>query len=215
MPSLLSQIREWQLCAWTISVRNTVGIETTYYYTVEKNGQQTDVCEYKTQKTDTVKMLYVGDPQIGASKGQTQDGAELTNESGAENTAAENDGFSWNRTLNTALAPEEGDTDAQAALDTFHEDNNCYTIEDVDGNTVTDPQGILYMTANSASGSKYYELLSTQQDYVAARSQNWLPSYSVITMTADSFSIDTYQITDDGKTEAIDDIFTINKTAEK
>ena len=215
MPSLLSQIREWQLCAWTISVRNTVGIETTYYYTVEKNGQQTDVCEYKTQKTDTVKMLYVGNPQIGASKGQTQDGAELTNESGAENTAAENDGFSWNRTLNTALAPEEGDTDAQAALDTFHEDNNCYTIEDVDGNTVTDPQGILYMTANSASGSKYYELLSTQQDYIAARSQNWLPSYSVITMTADSFSIDTYQITDDGKTEAIDDIFTINKTAEK
>lgn len=55
------------------------------------------------------------------------------------------------------------------------------------------------MTANSASGSKYYELLSTQQDYVAARSQNWLPSYSVITLTADTFAIDTYQITDDGK----------------
>ena len=70
----------------------------------------------------------------------------------------------------------------------------------------------LYMTANSASGSKYYELLSTQQDYVAARSQNWLPSYSVITLTADTFSIDTYQITDDGKAEAIDDTFTIKKT---
>ena len=68
------------------------------------------------------------------------------------------------------------------------------------------------MTANSASGSKYYELLSTQQDYVAARSQNWLPSYSVITLTADTFSIDTYQITDDGKAEAIDDTFTIKKT---
>ncbi len=68
------------------------------------------------------------------------------------------------------------------------------------------------MTANSASGSKYYELLSTQQDYVAARSQNWLPSYSVITLTADAFSIDTYQITDDGKAEAIDDTFTIKKT---
>ena len=111
-----------------------------------------------------------------------------------------------------ALAPEEGDTDAQAALDAFHEDNDCYTIEDVDGDTVTDPQGILYMTANSASGSKYYELLSTQQDYVAARSQNWLPSYSVITLTADTFAIDTYQITDDGKAEAIDDTFTIKKT---
>ena len=390
---------------------------TTYYYTVEKNGEQTEVSEYKTQSTDSVKILYVGDPQIGASKGQTQNGAELTNESGAANKAAENDGFSWNRTLNTALeqnpdinfvisagdqvnktgeakeeeyasylsadalkglavattignhdslnedymyhfnnpnntengktqaggdyyysygeglfvvlntnnynvaehqktieeavkaypdakwrivtihqdiygsgldhsdtdgmilrtqltpvfdandidvvlqghdhtysrskmlygdgqthgkyefslnadgtdydwdhatnvdtqeqialAPEEGDTDAQAALDAFHEDNNCYTIEDVDGDTVTDPQGILYMTANSASGSKYYELLSTQQDYVAARSQNWLPSYSVITLTVDTFAIDTYQITDDGKAEAIDDTFTIKKT---
>ena len=70
------------------------------------------------------------------------------------------------------------------------------------------------MTANSASGSKYYELLSTQQDYVAARSQNWLPSYSVITLTADAFSIDTYQITDDGKAEAIDDTFTIKKRAQ-
>ena len=126
--------------------------------------------------------------------------------------------YDWDHATNVdtqeqiALAPEEGDTDAQAALDAFHEDNNCYTIEDVDGDTVTDPQGILYMTANSASGSKYYELLSTQQDYVAARSQNWLPSYSVITLTADTFAIDTYQITDDGKAEAIDDIFTIKKT---
>ena len=64
--------------------------------------------------------------------------------------------------------------DAQAALDAFHEDNNCYTIEDVDGDTVTDPQGILYMTANSASGSKYYELLSTQQDYVAAKANYYV-----------------------------------------
>ena len=36
------------------------------------------------------------------------------------------------------------------------------------------------MTANSASGSKYYELTNTQQDYIEVRSQNWLPSYSVI-----------------------------------
>ena len=57
---------------------------TTYYYTVEKNGEQTEVCEYTTQDTEEVKILYVGDPQIGASKGQTQDGAELTaDETGA------------------------------------------------------------------------------------------------------------------------------------
>ena len=87
-------------------------------------------------------------------------------------------------------------------------------IEDTEkGETVVNPDGILYMTANSASGSKYYELLSTQQDYVAARSQNWLPSYSIITMDAQKFTIDTYQITDDGSVEAIDDTFTIEKTA--
>lgn len=68
------------------------------------------------------------------------------------------------------------------------------------------------MTANSASGSKYYELISSQQDYIAARSQNWLPSYSVITMTKDAFSIDTYQVLEDGSVEPIDDTFTIQKT---
>ena len=50
---------------------------TTYYYTVEKNGVQSEVQEYKTGSFDSVKMLYVGDPQIGASKGQPQNGEAL------------------------------------------------------------------------------------------------------------------------------------------
>ena len=392
---------------------------TTYYYTVEKSGTETEVQTYTTGDFASAQILYVGDPQIGASKGQPQNGAELVAESGAANTAARNDGFAWDRTLDIATAqnpgldfvisagdqvnktgqakeeeyagylapdalaslpvattignhdslnpdymyhfnnpnqtgygeteaggdyyysygsglfivlntnnynvaeheqaiqeavasdpdatfrivtihqdiygsgldhsdtdgmilrtqlipifdeydidvvlqghdhtysrtkllygdgqthgtyefrlnedgsdydwdnayntqtdeqiplyPEEGDTAGQAAHDAFQADNNCYTIEDVEGNTVTNPQGILYMTANSASGSKFYELISSQQDYVAARSQNWLPSYSVINLTADTFSIDTYQITDDGTVEKIDDTFTIRKTAE-
>ncbi|MCD8014574.1 MAG: metallophosphoesterase family protein [Lachnospiraceae bacterium] len=393
--------------------------ETTYYYTVEKNGEQTEVKEYTTGSYDTVKILYVGDPQIGASKGQTQGDGELVADSGVANTAAENDGFAWNRTLEIATAentdinfmisagdqvnktgsakeeeyaaylesdvlaglavattignhdslnedytyhfnnpnatelgattaggdyyysygdglfivlntnnynvaehqqaideavaaypdatwrvvtmhqdiygtgldhsdtdgmilrtqltpvfdeydidvvlqghdhtysrskllygdseehesyafsltedgmdydwdhatniesgeqielnPEEGDEEAEAALAEFQDDNICYTIEDVDGDTVTDPEGILYLTANSASGSKFYELIASQQDYIEVRSQNWLPSYSVITMTADSFSVETYQITDDGTVETIDEAFTIVKTAE-
>ena len=393
---------------------------TTYYYTVEKSGEQTDVQTYTTGDFESAQILYVGDPQIGASKGQPQNGEELVADSGAANTAARNDSFAWDRTLDTALEqnpdldfiisagdqvnktgqakeeeyagylspdalaslpvattignhdslnpdyqyhfynpnqtgygeteaggdyyysygsglfivlntnnynvaeheqaireavasdpdatfrivtihqdiygsgldhsdtdgmilrtqltpifdeydidvvlqghdhtysrtkllygdgqthgtyefrlnedgsdydwdnayntqtdeqiplyPEEGDTAGQAAHDAFQADNNCYTIEDVEGNTVTNPQGILYMTANSASGSKFYELISSQQDYVAVRSQNWLPSYSVINLTADSFSIDTYQITDTGAVEKIDDTFTIRKTAEE
>ena len=392
---------------------------TTYYYTVEKNGVQTEVETYQTRSFDTVKMLYVGDPQIGASKGQPQGSETLAAESGAANTAARNDAFGWNRTLEAALAqdpdvsfiisagdqvnktgqakeeeyagylspdvlaglpvattignhdslnadymyhfnnpnateygatqaggdyyysygnglfivlntnnynvaeheqaiqeaiasdpnaawrivtihqdiygsgldhsdtdgmilrtqltpifdeydidvvlqghdhtysrskllygdgqthgayefqlnadgsdydwdhaydinastqiplyPEDGDTAGQALLNDFQADNHCYTIETTVGNTVVDPNGTLYMTANSASGSKYYELISAQQDYIAERSQNWLPSWSVITLSEDSFSIDTYQLTADGQTEKIDETFTIRKTGD-
>ena len=109
------------------------------------------------------------------------------------------------------LSPEEGDADGSALLTAFQQDNRCYTIESTTGNTAVNPKGILYMSANSASGSKFYELIAAQQDYIANRSQNWLPSYSVINMTETSFSIDTYQITDDGKAEKIDETFTIKK----
>lgn len=390
---------------------------TTYYYTVEKNGVQTEVETYQTRSFDTVKMLYVGDPQIGASKGQPQGGETLAAESGAANTAARNDAFGWNRTLEAALAQDpdvsfiisagdqvnktgqakeeeyagylspdvlaslpvattignhdslnpdytyhfnnpnatengatqaggdyyysygnglfivlntnnynvaeheqtireaiasdpdaawrivtihqdiygsgldHSDTDGmilrtqltpifdeydidvvlqghdhtysrskllygdgqthgayefqlnddgsdydwdhaydinastqiplypedaagQALLDDFQADNHCYTIETTVGNTVVNPNGTLYMTANSASGSKYYELISAQQDYIAERSQNWLPSWSVITLSEDAFSIDTYQLTADGQTEKIDQTFTIRKTGD-
>lgn len=391
---------------------------TEYWYTVEKNGVQTEPAAYATKSFSTVKILYVGDPQVGASKGQPQGGEELVASSGAANTAARNDGFAWDRTLKLAteqnpdlsfiisagdqvnktgkpkeeeyaayLAPEalkslpvattignhdslnpdymyhfnnpnttenglteaggdyyyrygEGlfivintnnynvaehektiqeavaydpdavwrvltfhqdiygtgldhsDTDGmilrtqltpiideydidvvlqghdhtysrsnllygdgqthsgyefrlndegddydwdnaynvsvdqaiplapedaagQSLLTAFQEDNLCYTIETTGGNSVTNPKGTLYMSANSASGSKFYELISPQQDYIAQRSQNWLPSYSVITMTCDSFAIDTYQITDEGKVESIDQTFTIYKDASK
>ena len=110
------------------------------------------------------------------------------------------------------LDTSDATDDEKAAKEKFDKDNNCYTIEDVDGNSVDNPTGILYMTANSASGSKYYELAETQQDYVEVRSQNWLPSYSVISLSDSAFTIDTYQIKDDGSVEAIDDTFTINKT---
>ena len=76
---------------------------TTYYYTVEKNGVQTGVETYTTHSFSDVKMLYVGDPQIGASKGQPQGNEELSADAGAANTAARNDSFGWNRTLEAAL----------------------------------------------------------------------------------------------------------------
>ncbi|MGN0372218.1 MAG: fibronectin type III domain-containing protein [Enterocloster sp.] len=129
------------------------------------------------------------------------------------------DDYDWDHAYNRAtgqsiaLAPAAEDAEGLAALEQFTNDNRCYTIESAGQSTVTDPKGTLYMTANSASGSKYYELINSQQDYIENRSQNWLPSYSIINMTSRDFKITTYQITDDGRVETIDHTFTIHKTA--
>lgn len=117
----------------------------------------------------------------------------------------------YNVTTSEKIPLDPEDAEGKAAKSEFTADNKCYTIESTQGNTVTNPKGTLYLSANSASGSKYYELIATQQDYIAARSQNWLQSYSVINMTANSFSVETYQITDEGTIEKIDDTFTIIK----
>lgn len=42
---------------------------TTYYYTVEKSGVETEPVEYTTGSFSDLNLLYVGDPQIGASTG--------------------------------------------------------------------------------------------------------------------------------------------------
>lgn len=391
---------------------------TQYYYAVERDGVLSDVKPFKTGSFEDVSILFVGDPQIGASKGQTQNGVKLVGDSGAANTAARNDSFGWNRTLTIATArnpglnfvisagdqvnktgkpkeeeyagflapaalsalpvaatignhdslnadygahffnpnatnngrtaaggdyyysygsglfivlntnnynvaehentikeavaaypkaawrigvihqdiygsgqdhsdtdgmilrtqltpvfdkyrldvvlqghdhtysrtkllygdgeahgtyefrlkadgkdydwehafntktaaqiplePKADDADGKVVLAAFSKDNDCYKLEAATGDSVTDPKGTLYMTANSATGSKFYELIATQQNYVAARSQNWLPSYSVINLKPASFTISTYQITETGSVEKIDDTFTINKTA--
>ena len=81
---------------------------TTYYYTVEKSGTETEVQTYTTGDFESAQILYVGDPQIGASKGQPQNGEELVADSGAANTAARNDGFAWDRTLDIATAQNPG-----------------------------------------------------------------------------------------------------------
>lgn len=91
---------------------------------------------------------------------------------------------------------QHGLLDAALKDEAVHADytakNQCYTIADMNQGTLVNPKGVFYMSSNSATGSKYYELLPQQQDYIAARSQNWRPTYSVIHITADKFSIDTY-----------------------
>lgn len=72
-----------------------------------------------------------------------------------------------------------------------------------------DQEGILYLTAGSSSGSKYYDLISNPVDYIAKKWQEKVPTYSVIDMTKDTFTIRTYR-TDTN--QLIDDVFMIQKT---
>lgn len=77
--------------------------------------------------------------------------------------------------------------------DNFQNENLCYNIQsDVVGGTVKNPEGTVYFEANSSTGSKFYNLIATQQDYIAERSQEWNPTYSVINVTDDTFSVTTY-----------------------
>ena len=74
----------------------------------------------------------------------------------------------------------------------YKSQNLCYNIADKSQGTVVNPEGVFYLTSNSATGSKFYNLIEQQQDYVAARSQTWRPTYSVINITDDKFTINTY-----------------------
>ncbi len=85
------------------------------------------------------------------------------------------------------------------------EDKNNITSKDT---TVYNPDGILYITANSASGSKYYDLVEHQQAYIASRWQEDVPTFSMIDINDNKFTINTYR-TD--TMEKIDNEFTIIK----
>lgn len=80
------------------------------------------------------------------------------------------------------------------------------------GEYVVDPKGILYLTASSSSGSKYYDLVSRQQSYIASRWQEDVPTYSLIDVTETTMTINTYRTDNDS---AIDNTVTIVKSADR
>lgn len=59
---------------------------------------------------------------------------------------------------------------------------------------VTDPDGILYITANSGSGSKNYGILSESFPFSAVQSQLYNANVSKITVTDTQFNITTYNV---------------------
>lgn len=77
--------------------------------------------------------------------------------------------------------------------------------------SVTNPSGTVYLTANSASGSKYYTIKNSEFAYAAVQNQERVPNITKITMNDTSMRMVTYRVTDG----SIVDDFTINKTGKQ
>ena len=65
---------------------------TTYYYQVYQNGKWQETKTYKTKSFSEFSFLYVGDPQIGACKKQTNNDGEYM-DTQSPYLAARNDSF--------------------------------------------------------------------------------------------------------------------------
>lgn len=118
----------------------------------------------------------------------------------------------------TSDGKQRSEEELAAAQDSSNADflaeNDCYEIKsDVKGGTVTNPEGTVYYEANSATGSKFYNLIGVQQNYIAERSQTWTPTYSVVSVTDDTFSVTTYDATTQ-EPVAGSSTYTIKKTDE-
>ena len=88
-------------------------------------------------------------------------------------------------------------------------ESDKYTDQDGDGipESVTNPDGILYVTANSASGSKFYTIQNTKYEYSAVQNQERVPNVSRVDVSEDAFTITTYRTSD----MSVVDTFTINR----
>lgn len=87
----------------------------------------------------------------------------------------------------------------------WSEEDGSYEILDAqtadDGLTsVMNPEGTLYITLNSGSGSKYYTMKDKDYDYEAVAYQPENPMFSALIVDKDSLTIDTYEITSDSET---------------
>lgn len=96
-------------------------------------------------------------------------------------------------------------------LESIEDKNAIETDLSIRGENISNPEGILYITANSASGSKYYNNVPRQQSYIANRWQEDVPTFSTINVDDVSLSISTYR-TDN--MEKIDETVTIIKSVE-
>lgn len=118
--------------------------------------------------------------------------------------------------LKTAPANIKDDTTdpaEQKYLEYLHSVMDEDAVQELTGDqeVAIDPDGIMYLTAGSSSGSKYYDLVPRTQTYIAKNWQQDVPTYSVIDMTETTLTLNTYRTNYDTK---IDSQFMIVKSAD-
>src|SRR5699024_1755369 len=86
---------------------------------------------------------------------------------------------------------------------------NGTTPDDSQGvqSEVTNAEGVLYLTANAASGSKYYDIKAPEAAYSAVMDQSYRRTITDIDVTDTSYTMTTYYM----DTMEVLDTFTINK----
>lgn len=81
--------------------------------------------------------------------------------------------------------------------------------DDENYTSITNPEGILYVTANSASGSKFYGIqTSLNFPYARVMNQERVPNVSKVDVSNEHFTVTTYRTSD----LSVVDTFTINRT---
>lgn len=63
----------------------------------------------------------------------------------------------------------------------------------VEGGASVNPEGTVYLTGNSASGSKFYDMYDTPEPYAAVREQLELPTFMNVDVTPTSLEFTTYR----------------------
>lgn len=97
-------------------------------------------------------------------------------------------------------------------LESVEDKEAVVTDLNIQSGKVVDPDGILYITAGSSTGSKYYENVYKQQAYIAERWQDNVPTFSTVNVDEVSLSISTYRTDNMSK---IDETYTLVKSVDK
>ena len=79
--------------------------------------------------------------------------------------------------------------------------------DDADYSSITNPTGILYVTLNSASGSKFYTIKNASFPYSRVMNQENVPNISRVDVSDGQFKVTTYRTSD----MSVVDSFAINK----